>query len=259
VVTFFPHPVVLLRGLQNPYYLTTPEERAELLGRAGIDTVVTLEFDQALAALSARDFMALLVRHLGLRRLWAGSNFALGRGREGNLPALDALGQEMGYRVNVVKPVAAGEQPVSSSLVRALLAEGQVSAAARQLGRCYAVHGPVVHGDGRGHTIGIPTANIEVWAQKILPANGVYACWALVDGARLPAVTNIGLRPTFESMSPLPRVETHLLSFGQDLYGQTIGLEFVEHLRPEQRFASIQALIDQIHADIERAREVLAV
>jgi len=142
--------------------------------------------------------------------------------------------------------------------VRALLGEGQVAQAARLLGRDYALTGPVVHGDGRGRTIGIPTANIEFWAQQILPANGVYACRAEVGAQRYPAVANIGVRPTFETKPPLPRVEAHLMGCSGDLYGQTLRLEFVEFLRPEQRFASVQALIEQINLDIQRAKEVLS-
>ncbi len=258
VVTFFPHPAVVLRGLETPYYLTSPDERAELIGQAGIDQVVTLEFTSALAALSAREFMQMLVGHLGLRQLWAGYDFALGRNREGNLPALQALGLELGYSVHIVDPVAQGDRPVSSSAVRALLAEGQVRAAAELLGRRYSVDGPVVHGDARGRTIGFPTANIQVWPEKILPANGVYACWAMLDGHPLPAVTNIGVRPTFGTLPPLPRVEAYLIDFHLDLYQKQLGLQFVERLRPEQRFESVEALVAQIQADVVHATEILA-
>jgi len=258
VITFFPHPAVVLRGLEIPYYLTTPEERAELIGQTGIDLVVTLEFNHALAALSAREFMQRLADHLGLNQLWAGFNFALGRNREGNLDSLRELGQELGYTVHVVEPVMLDGQPVSSSQVRALLAEGQVAAAAGLLGRLYSVEGPVIHGDARGRTIGFPTANIQVWPEKVLPANGVYACWALLGGRRLPAVTNIGVRPTFGTLPPLPRVEAFLIDFDGDLYDQPLGLQFVERLRPEQRFPSVEALVNQIQADVRTAAEVLA-
>jgi riboflavin kinase/FMN adenylyltransferase len=257
VVTFFPHPAVVLRGLQTPYYLSSPDERAALLGQAGIDVVITLEFTHGLAALSAHDFVSLLSRHLGLRRIWAGADFALGRNREGNLDMLRQIGEELGYSIHVVEPLSQGERPISSSQVRTLLAEGNVRAAGELLGRRYAVSGPVVHGDGRGHSIGIPTANIQTWEQKILPANGVYACWVLGHGERLRAVTNVGVRPTFEDVTPRPRVEAHLLDFDQDLYGQQLELEFVEHLRAEEKFASVQALLDQIHIDTQHAAEVL--
>lgn len=257
VVTFFPHPAVVLRGLETPHYLTLPDERAELLAETGIDAVVTLEFTREMSTLSALRFMEMLSQHLGIRQLWAGSDFALGRNREGDLAALQRLGEALGYTVHSLQPVRIDGRVVSSSQVRALLAEGQVREAAQLLGRPYQVGGPVVHGDARGRTIGIPTANIDIWPQKILPANGVYAGWALLGGQRVAAVTNIGVRPTFGTLPPLPRVEAHLLDFNHDLYGQTLRLEFLQRLRAEQRFSSIEALVEQIHTDIRTAREVL--
>jgi riboflavin kinase/FMN adenylyltransferase len=132
-----------------------------------------------------------------------------------------------------------------------------VKRAALKLGRNYALSGIVATGDGRGRTIGIPTANVEVALEKALPLNGVYACWALVDGERKRAVVNIGLRPTFTSGEVLPRVEAHLLDFSADLYGQTLRLEFVERLRGEQKFDGVQALVAQIGVDIEMARTII--
>lgn len=257
VVTFYPHPMVVLRGIQNPYYLTGPDERAALIGQTGVDAVITLPFDRALAALSARDFMQLLSHHLGLRSLWVGFNFALGHNREGGLPALEQIGRDLGYSLHITQPVEMNGGPVSSSQVRASLTEGNVRQAAELLNRRYSVSGPITHGDGRGSTIGFPTANLNVWPMQLLPTNGVYATWIVLDGQRIPSVTNVGLRPTFESTAMLPRVEAHLIDFKQDLYGKNLTLEFVEFLRPEQRFASVQGLIDQIHLDRDHAKEVL--
>ncbi len=257
VVTFFPHPSVVLRGSQGPFFLNTPEERAELLAQMDVDYVVTLHFDRQMAALSAEDFMRMLSAHLGLKRLFVGWNFALGRGREGNVERLRALGEQMGYQLELNEPFEIGGEPVSSSRIRALLNRGAVDEAAALLGRPYVISGEVVHGDGRGHGLGIPTANLSVWQERIVPAVGVYATWAIVDGARHRAVTNIGVRPTFENEPVFARVETHMLDFDHDLYGRKMQLEFIQFLRREQRFPSIQALLDQIHADIARAREVL--
>jgi riboflavin kinase/FMN adenylyltransferase len=153
--------------------------------------------------------------------------------------------------------VSSSEAPISSSLIRTLLAEGKVAETTRLLGRRYAVSGPVIHGDGRGRTIGIPTANIDVWPEQILPANGIYACWALIDGKPYRAAANIGFRPTFPDRPPAPRVEAHLLDFAQDLYGKKLRLEFVHYLRPEEKYATIQALVDQIRLDINQTVEVL--
>lgn len=257
VVTFFPHPVVVLRGLEGPYYLTLPDERARYLGEAGIDVVVTLEFTREMAAWSARHFVQLLRAHLGMSELWAGPDFALGHNREGDLPALTLLGEELGYRVRVVPPFQHRGVVVSSSRVRALLMEGEVTEAAALLGRPYAISGPVAHGDSRGHTLGFPTANIDFWPQKIVPANGVYACRAWLQGQRYDAVTNVGVRPTFGTLPPLPRIEAYLLDFRREIYGQTLEVEFIRRLRGEQRFESVEALVGQIHRDIQITREVL--
>lgn len=259
VVTFHPHPAVLLRGISSPYYLTSPEERARLLEQNGIEIVVTLPFTRELAAVGAQDFVLALKAHLGMREMWVGYDFALGRGREGDIPFLRRAGETLGFDLRVIEPVALGEQPVSSSQIRSLLKEGAVDQAALLLGRSYGFEGPVVHGDGRGRSIGIPTANVQAWEEQLLPRNGVYATWASVDGLRRPSVTNVGLRPTFENTPPVPRVEALLLDFDEDLYAKTVRLEFVQFLRPEQRFAGVQALLEQIELDKNRAREVLAV
>lgn len=257
VVTFSPHPAVVLRGLQGPFFLTDHQERADLLAGLGVDVLVTLTFDRSLSARSAADFMGDLCSHLGLKRLLVGYDFALGRGREGNVFRLKQLGEEMGYKVEVISPVESGGEVVSSSRIRALLTAGKVEAAAEMLGRPYGLNGMVVHGEGRGHGLGIPTANLLVSPDRISPGVGVYATMARVRGRAIQSVTNIGVRPTFEGGSSTARIETHLLDFRQDLYGQTIRLEFIQFLRNEQRFASIDALLEQIHLDIQHAREVL--
>jgi riboflavin kinase/FMN adenylyltransferase len=259
VVTFYPHPAVILRGIEKPYYLTSPDERAALLGQLGVDTIVTLPFDRELAALEAIDFIRPLSTHLGMSSLWVGYDFALGRNRGGNVPALEQLGRELGYTLRVIPPVTTLQGgPVSSSQVRALLDAGNVTQAAALLGRWYDLPGQVVHGDGRGQGLGFPTANLYIWPQRLLPTAGVYATWAWVGQQRLPSVTNIGLRPTFANQAPEPRVEAHLLDYTADLYGKNIRLEFVEFLRPEQRFPGIPALLEQIGRDVTQSREVLS-
>jgi riboflavin kinase / FMN adenylyltransferase len=259
VLTFFPHPSLVLRGRSGPFYLTSPEERAMLLGKFGVDHVITLKFDQALASQTARSFVQALHAHLGLRHLCIGHDFALGRGREGDLTFLQNLGVELGYSINVMHPILQGGQVVSSSRIRAALAEGEVQLAKALLGRHYQVHGEVVAGDGRGRTIGIPTANLEVWPERLLPKSGVYACLACVDEQTRRAVVNIGVRPTFESQEALPRLEAHLLDYDGDLYGKDLSLAFVSRLRDEQRFPDFQALVKQIHADISKAKKILRV
>jgi len=257
VVTFYPHPAVVLRGRSGAIYLTLPDERAELLFELGVDAVITLPFTLELAAQPAYDFMHKLVEHLRMQHLLIGHDFALGRNREGDLPALRRLGRSMGYVVNVMRPISSGDDVVSSSRVRAALGEGDVRLARRLLGRTYQVQGAVVPGDGRGRTIGLPTANLDIPAERILPKVGVYACMACVDGQTYRAVSNIGMRPTFTDGNVLPRLEVHLMDYQGDLYGKTVQVRFLTHLRAEQRFSGIDALVAQIKLDIRRAKRVL--
>jgi riboflavin kinase/FMN adenylyltransferase len=257
VLTFHPHPAVVLRNRRGPFYLSTPEERAALLSEMGVDVVITHPFNRDIAALTAWEFMSRLQRHLGLKRLCIGHDFALGRGREGDFAALERLGLEFGYTVNSLVAVERDGQVISSSMIRAALAEGDVAGANRMLGRPYQVRGIVIHGDGRGRTIGIPTANLEIWAERALPKVGVYACLAYVDGRKWKAVTNVGYRPTFDGQMFEPLVETHLLGYDQDLYTREIVLSFVERLRDEKRFAGVQELVEQIRRDITKAQEII--
>jgi riboflavin kinase / FMN adenylyltransferase len=257
VVTFFPHPAVLLRGLQGPFYLTTVNERARLMADLGVDHVVTLNFNLELAALSAEDFMNELADHLHLSRLVVGYDFALGRGRAGDIHTLRHIGEALDYEVDMIAASTIKDQLISSTRIRELVSQGQVGEAAAQLGRWYQLSGKIIHGDGRGAQIGIPTANLTIWPEQILPARGVYATLAWNHHHAVPSVTNIGLRPTFENNATFGRVEAHLLDFNEDLYGTDLRLDFVKYLRPEQRFPSARALLDQIQLDIQNAREVL--
>ncbi len=258
VVTFYPHPSVVLKGIRGPFYLTSPAERAAILSDLGVDGVVTLEFNLEMAALSARDFMGRLKDGLNIHHLWVGNNFALGRGREGDVKALTDLGGELGYQVDIISPVQVGDQLISSTQIRAWLAEGAVNRVNAGLGRWFRLTGQVIHGDGRGKTIGIPTANLDLWEQRALPANGVYAVYGMVDGIRRPGVANIGLRPTFETKADRPRLEVLLLDYSADFYGQEMSVDFIARLRGEQRFSSVDALLAQIEQDKMEARKALA-
>lgn len=258
VLTFWPHPAVVLGKRHDLKCLTTPEERANLLGDLGVDAVITQPFTPDFANLSAFDFMRRVSRRLGLRSLWIGYDFALGRNREGDLERLTEIGQELGYDVQTIGPVKNGEDVLSSSLIRQRIRSGEVAHAAENLGRFYNLSGPVIHGDGRGRKINIPTANIDYPKDKVIPVNGVYATWAWVGGQRYPAASNIGINPTFTPDKQTPNVEAHLLDFDRDLYGQEVKLEFVEYLREELRFNSVEALLEQIYADIGKTREILA-
>ena len=257
VLTFHPHPAAVLRGRRGPYYLTTPEERAECLANLGVDVVVTHPFNQEVANLSAREFVARLQRHLNPSHIWVGPDFALGRGREGDIPTLQRLGEEYGFTLNIAESFRLDGRVVSSSWVRSALADGDVESVQRLLGRPYQLAGRVVRGDGRGRNLGIPTANLDVWIERAMPKNGVYACQAHIDGQVWGAVANIGVRPTFHNQVMYPRLEAHLLEFDRDLYDRHIAVSFVARLRDEQRFSNVEALVGQIHEDIERAKVIL--
>ncbi len=256
VLTFFPHPDIVLRGLTGRYYLTTPEQRAEALHLLGVDTVITQTFDETFRHTSAQDYVSQLCDRLKMTELWVGQHFALGYEREGDVAFLSRLGESKGYTVHAVELVADADQHViSSTSIRGLLQEGKVEQVAGLLGRPFSIDAEVVRGDQRGRTIGFPTANLAVWDEQVLPAYGVYAGWATIDGARHPAVTNIGVRPTFDSQRMA--VEAHLLDFDGNLYGKVLNLSFDFRLRGEQKFEGITALVAQIKADVEAGRRLL--
>jgi riboflavin kinase/FMN adenylyltransferase len=257
VVTFFPHPARVLGKREGRFYLSTPEERAEDLGQLGVEIVVTHPFNLEIARLSAKDFVERLKRHLGFRRLIVGYDFALGKNREGDVNVLRELGNIYDYEVQVVPAVRINGEVVSSSLLRDLLASGNIAKANRLLGKSFRLRGEVVRGDGRGQLLGIPTANLDVLAERVVPLEGVYACRAWIGNLQRGAVVNIGVRPTFEDRPVAPRVEAHLLDFEGDVYGTQITLEFIERLREEKRFPSKEALVQQIQKDIESARKIL--
>src|SRR5690606_21915410 len=251
-------PDKVLGRAQGRYYLTTPEQRAELLGALGVEVVVSHPFDDEVRQMRAAAFVDRLVEHLKLRALWVGQDFALGYKREGNVAFLREQGAQKGFAVQVVDLVgnAHSGEVITSSTIRAALEAGDVERAARWLGRPYTVEGTVIHGDGRGRTIGFATANLDVWDEQMLPANGVYAGWARVGGEAFMAVANVGRRPTFEGQ--IVRLEAHLLDFDRPIYGERMAFEFVARLRDEQRFDGIDALVAQIHRDAEQGRDLLS-
>lgn len=256
VVTFFPHPSVVLRGRKPAFYLNSPEEKAALFESLGVDLLVTHPFNHAIAQITAGQFVDQLMAALDFREIWCGANFAFGHDREGTVDWLREQGRERGFTVRIVEPAILSGNVISSSRVRRALADGDVSQAAACLGRPFQLPGSVVEGRRRGRAIGIPTANLEIGSERAYPARGVYACRAWVNERPVNAVTNIGVRPTFES-DAAPTVEAHLLDFDADLYGQTLRLDFVARLRPEQKFGGANELIEQVKKDIAAARSIL--
>lgn len=255
IMTFDPHPDVVLRPQRELYLLTNIDERADLMATLGPDMFIVVPFTRETMSTSAHDYMRQICRALPLRELWEGATFALGRKREGDIPRLRDIGAELGYTVGVVDPVMIEGEPVSASRVRQHLYASDVQGVIPLLGRPFWLNGPVVEGDRRGQTIGYPTANIAVEPVHALPADGVYACYVSFKNEHLPAVTNVGTRPTFAGTRRT--VEAHLLDWQGNLYGQRLQLEFLHHLRGEQKFSGITELVAQIGRDAERARMLL--
>ncbi len=259
VLTFFPHPSVVLRGRKPAFYISRPEEKAELLGMLGVDYVITQPFDEELSRVSALDFIQRLVEQLNFKDLWIGEDFALGHDREGDRNFLAELGQEIGFKVHVVAPVFKGGEVVSSTRVREALRSGDVARVETYLGRPFTLPRTVVAGAGRGKGLGIPTANLKIWDQRAYPRSGVYACFARIgeEQKHWKTVTNIGMRPTFENNQSQAVVEAHLLDFQGDLYDKYMEIKFIARLRDERKFADAEALLARISRDINRAHAIL--
>ncbi len=256
VLTFDPHPAVVL-GRGEVKSLTTPDERADLLGSLGVDIVITHSFDSEVSNLTAHEFIARLKEHAGISHLLMGYDFALGKGREGDVTRLAELGREMDYTTDVIEAVSDESGVISSTEIRKLVSVGDVADAAKLLGRNYSLRGPVIHGDGRGRKLEIPTANIEYPKDKVIPVNGIYACWAWVDNEKYLSAVNIGINPTFTPDKQTPNVEAYILDFDRNIYGKDVRIEFVTRLRDELKFDSVKALVEQIQKDIAKVREVL--
>ncbi len=255
VVTFRNHPASVLRADFQPNYLTTLEDRLRLLRATGVDFVAPITFDAELSRLDARAFAARLVSALRMRGLVVGADFAMGHGRGGDPEALAQLGEEMGFTVQAVDLLADGSQAVKSTSIRRALADGDVETVASMLGRSFSTQGVVAEGDKRGRELGFPTANVETPAGLAVPANGIYAAWAHFDGERRMAAVSIGVRPTFGEN---PRaIEAYLLEYQGDLYGKTMRLEFVAHLREELKFDTVEALITRMREDVRKTKEIL--
>ncbi len=257
VLTFFPHPSVILRDRQPSFYISSPEEKAKLLGNLGVDHVITQDFSRELSNMRASDFLDEIQSHLNPRIICIGEDFTFGYQREGNRRFLEEQGTQRGFQVELQPPILVGGEVVSSTRVREALRTGDVTRVATYLGRPFIIPGQVIRGANRGKSIGFPTANLQMWEERACPRQGVYACFARVDEQEWLSVTNIGVRPTFDDHRSAAILEAHLLDFDGDLYGKEIKLAFIARLRDEQRFSSVDALRAQITKDAERARKIL--
>jgi riboflavin kinase/FMN adenylyltransferase len=264
VYTFDPHPRKVLAPERAPRLLTTLEQKLELLAAAGVDVTIVEPFDLDFARVPAERFVReVLFERIAPLEVYVGYDFRYGRDREGSMRTLTELGPHLGFAVTIVPEVKLGSRDVNSTRIRELLEQGQVVEAALLLGRRYTIRGSVVEGARRGRTLGFPTLNLAA-ENEVLPQVGVYACTLRFLDAGMPpagsvhlAVTNVGRRPTFGDLDQ-PITEAHLLDFSADAYGRRVELAFVEQLRAEQRFASVEALRAQIARDVERARARLS-
>ncbi|HCP23765.1 MAG: bifunctional riboflavin kinase/FAD synthetase [SAR202 cluster bacterium] len=255
VVTFTNRPVTVLNPGTEPSYLTTLEQRIDLIKEQGIELVVCLEFTEEFSQITAAEFAAALSEDLNMKGLVLGPDSALGKDRQGDLTFMQEQGKELDFWARSVEPLEIEGQPVKSRRVRDALTNGNVGMCPKLLGRNHVLSGTVVIGDQRGRTLGFPTANIDVDDQLLLPGDGIYATWAVIDGKRHRSATSIGIRPTFELSQRL--VEVFVMDFSADLYGKTVGVEFIKKVRDQEKFDGLDALIKQINQDVDDCRQVL--
>lgn len=258
VITFFPNPVVLFKNIKTPFYLTSDLEKRALLQEMGVDETIILPFDQELASTSAEDFVHNLYEKYHFDTVYIGYDFRFGANRDGDAQKLQEYGQKYGFSVAIQNPVLQADLPVSSSLIRQSIAAGEVESVYQLLNRWYSLTGEVVHGDGRGKKIGIPTANITSAPQKLLPKDGIYATRIKIDENVRPAAVSIGVRPTFYDNLVPRTVEAYILDWDVDIYQKTVTLEFIQRLRDELKYENAQSLTAQIEKDILLTREIVS-
>lgn len=257
VVTFKPHPARILRPEEAPRLLTATPHKSLILQRIGVENLLFIPFTREFAMIEPDDFVLRLVDGCGkgcLASISVGQAWCFGRDRKGNLSLLRRMGRELGFEVRGVPEVVAGGQPVSSTRIRRLIKEGALDEASGMLGRAVSVFGTVVEGNKIGRTLGFPTANICVQSEQ-LPPNGVYVAAARVHGDPMPAIANLGYRPTMEAATPSFAFEVHILDYSANLYGLALEIDLLTKLREEQKFESPDSLREQIACDIAAARD----
>jgi riboflavin kinase/FMN adenylyltransferase len=262
VVTFDRHPLELIAPGKEPPLITTPRQRAEAMEQLGIQVLLVLRFDDSLRHLSAEEFVRrVLVDALGVLHVVVGRNFRFGHEHAGTVDVLRELGERYGYTVEIVDLVAqeaGGGRPVSSTLIRQQISEGNVEDVAAEMGRPFRIEGHVERGAHRGKGLGFPTANLRIAEKILLPKIGVYAGWLTWKGSRYPAVVNVGLNPTFEDRTA-PIVEAHVLDFEADLYGEVVSIEFTHRIRDELKFGDVAELVRAMHDDVATGRRLLGI
>ena len=256
VLTFDKIPRTVIRPDIVVPYLSSLPDRVSLLRSFGVDTVVSVAFTRELSQLTAAQFMSTVVKALHVKHLIIGPGFALGRNRAGDFENLQEIGQELGYTIEMLEPYVGGQsQIIRSTKVREMIAQGAMDQAKDLLGRSYALSGIVYEGHKRGKDLGFPTANIDFAKERAIPSDGVYVTWAFLNATRYLSVTNVGDNPTFGDEERC--IEVHILDFTEDIYGAELKVEFVQRLRAEIKFDSVESLVSQMHTDVSDARAIL--
>jgi len=255
LVTFLQHPEDLLSSGKKLPFITDTKTRIKLLQEEGIDFIVPLSFTAQLASLDARVFIGLLQKHLKMRGLVIGADFALGKERQGDTGVLRQLGREFGFSVTVVPPLTMDGEVVSSTAIRQALAGGDMEKYAMLTGHSFSLRGKVVTGAGRGESMGFPTANLNISSGQAIPPDGVYASLAYINGKVYQSMTNVGRDPTFGKNERT--IESYILEYSGDLYGHELSVDFVTRLRDEKKFANIEELKKQVAEDVRRGKTIL--
>jgi len=253
VITFFPHPQTVLRGIEMPLIVPL-KERFRLLEEEGVDLTICFNFTRAFSKISAKDFVKdYLVERLKIKTILVGPDLFFGRNREGNIDLLKTMGKSLNFETKTIGPVYFEDELISSTAIRQSIEKGNVKKAANFLGECFSIEGKIKEGERRGRTLGFPTANLETdW--ELFPKKGVYVTWANIKDKKYQGITNVGIRPTFGKNKLL--IETHILAFNDEIYGDTLRVSFIDRIRDEKRFENVDVLIDQISQDVKKAKKV---
>jgi riboflavin kinase / FMN adenylyltransferase len=256
VMTFFPHPKEVLRK-EEAEYLTTLEDKKERLEALGVEILYLVQFDSSFASLSPQQFVDRFIIDLNIKHVVAGFDYTYGHKGKGTMDSFPFHARGL-VETTTVEAFRDCDEKISSTAVRTALKNGDINKVSHYLGRHYTVKGKVVHGEKRGRTIGFPTANIEPSLKVLLPSAGVYAVMVEKGNSTYCGVANIGVKPTFHQDGTEKTLEVYFLDFSEDIYGETLKVEFIERLRGEEKFASVDELISQIQKDVEEARNVLS-
>ena len=255
VINFYPQPIVVFKKLKRDFYISTLEERIDLIEKLGVDHMITIPFTEKLGEMSAERFLRKLKRRLGLKELWVGEDFALGRERDADVHHIREIGRNLGFETHAIERVRIGGADISSTVIRELLRVGYLEGAEEFLGRPFKIYGPVIHGAARGRTLGYPTANVAISPLRVALRMGVYWTRFTVDGVTYPAATSVGTNPTFIHLENPPiSIETYIIDFDGDIYDKMVSIEFKKYLRDQIFFHSLENMIDQLAEDVEVVR-----